>query len=128
VIIVPKRANNEGTIRKRPDGRWEARYTLGRDPGTGKQVQRSIYGDTQKEVRQRLQQVSTAIDEGTFVQPSKMTVGQWLEIWQNEYLGGVKPATVVTYSQQVRKSCVLAGRGTKALFLILYSLTIWANT
>lgn len=24
-----------GTIRQRPDGRWEARYTVGRDPGTG---------------------------------------------------------------------------------------------
>ncbi|MCL2810620.1 MAG: site-specific integrase [Clostridia bacterium] len=99
---MPKRANNEGSIRRRPDGRWEARYTLGRDPGTGKQVQKSIYGDTQKEVRQRLQQVATAIDEGIFVQPSKMTVGQWLDIWQKEYLGGVKPATVVSYGQQVK--------------------------
>jgi len=99
---MPKRASNEGTIRKRPDGRWEARYTLGRDPGTGKQVQRSIYGDTQKEVRQRLQQVSTAIDEGTFVQPTKMTVGQWLDIWRKEYLGSVKPATVISYGQQVK--------------------------
>lgn len=48
-------AQGSGTIRQRPDGRWEARYTVGRDPGTGKQIQRSIYGATQKEVRQRLQ-------------------------------------------------------------------------
>jgi hypothetical protein len=50
------RAKGEGTVRKRPDGRWEARFTIGRDPKTGKQIQRSVYGDTQKEVVARLQE------------------------------------------------------------------------
>ena len=27
-----KRANGEGNIRKRKDGRWEGRYTAGYDP------------------------------------------------------------------------------------------------
>ena len=34
---------------------WEARLTVGFDPGTGKQIQRSFTGKTQKEVRERLQ-------------------------------------------------------------------------
>ena len=51
-----RNAQGGGTIRQRKDGRWEARYTVGRDPGTGKQVQRSVYGSTQKEVRQKLAQ------------------------------------------------------------------------
>lgn len=46
-----KGAKGGGTIRQRPDGRWKARYTLGIDPGTGKQIQKSVYGKTQKEVR-----------------------------------------------------------------------------
>ncbi len=34
---MPKRrANGEGNIRKRKDGRWEGRYTVGHDPETGK--------------------------------------------------------------------------------------------
>ena len=33
---------------------WQARYTEGFDPGTGKQIQRSITGKTQKEVAQKL--------------------------------------------------------------------------
>ena len=34
---MPKRrANGEGNIRKRKDGRWEGRYTAGHDPETGK--------------------------------------------------------------------------------------------
>ena len=44
-------ANGGGTIRQRADGTWEARITLGTNPGTGKPVRKSIYGKTQKEVR-----------------------------------------------------------------------------
>ena len=47
---MTKGAKGGGTIRQRPDGLWEARYTLGIDPGTGKQIQKSVYGKTQKEV------------------------------------------------------------------------------
>ena len=97
-----RNAQGGGTIRQRPDGRWEARYTVGRDPGTGKQIQKSIYGKTQKEVRQLLQQATTAIDEGSYIQPSKMTVGKWLDIWLEEYTSNVKEHTRVTYETQVR--------------------------
>ena len=34
-------AQGSGSIRQRPDGRWEARYTVGHDPGTGKQIRKS---------------------------------------------------------------------------------------
>jgi len=75
---------------------------VGRDPGTGKQIQRSVYGSTQKEVRQKLAQAVAAIDNGTYTAPNKMTVGQWLDIWQRDYLGGVKPFTVLNYSQHIK--------------------------
>lgn len=97
-----RNAQGGGTIRQRPDGRWEARYTVGRDPGTGKQIQRSVYGSTQKEVRQKLAQITAAIDKGTYTAPTKMTVGQWLDIWQRDYLGGVKPATVTVYTGNIK--------------------------
>ncbi len=96
-----RNAQGGGTIRQRADGRWEARYTVGRDPGTGKQVQKSIYGKTQKEVRQKLQQVSVAIDEGIYTEPSKLTVKDWLKIWLKEYTGNVKPYTAYTYAIEV---------------------------
>lgn len=31
-----------------------------------------------------------------------MTVGEWLDIWQNDFLGGVKPMTVLNYSQHIK--------------------------
>ncbi len=95
-------AQGGGTIRQRPDGRWEARFTVGRDPGTGKQIQRSIYGSTQKEVRQKLAQAIAEVDNGTYQAPSKMTVGQWLDIWAAEYLNHVRPRTVEAYHCQIR--------------------------
>ncbi|MBQ7895430.1 MAG: Arm DNA-binding domain-containing protein, partial [Oscillospiraceae bacterium] len=95
-----KSANGSGTIRKRSDGRWEARYSLGFDPKTGKQIQKSIYGKTQKEVRQKLSKVSTEIDEGTYFEPSKMTLSQWLDTWLEEYSGDKKYLTVKGYKAQ----------------------------
>lgn len=107
--MARKSAAGTGTIRKKTVTRagkeysyWEARYTTGYDPGTGKQIQRSITGKTQKEVSQKLKAVTTAIDEGIYAAPSKMTVGQWLDIWTAEYLGGVKPSTVTSYKATVR--------------------------
>ena len=82
-----KNAKGGGTIRKRSDGRWEARYTLGIDPKTGKQIQKSVYGKTQKEVRQKLTAITAEIDDGTYIPPDKTTVEQWLTIWLKEYMG-----------------------------------------
>ena len=95
-------AQGGGTIRQRPDGRWEARYTVGRDPGTGKQIQRSVYGATQKEVRQKLQRAAVELDEGTYTPPSKTTVSQWLNTWVTEYTNTVKPSTAQGYRKTVR--------------------------
>lgn len=90
-----------GTIRKRADGRWEGRYTTGFDPKTGKQIQKSVYGKTQKEVRQRLTAFTAEIDDGTYREPCKMTVGQWLDIWLEDYQLGVKASTAFLYQRQV---------------------------
>lgn len=104
-----KAPNGAGTIRKKTVTRngkeytyWEARYTTGRDPGTGKQVQRSVTGKTQKEVSQKLKQLTASIDAGTYLEPCKLTVGGWLDIWVKEYLGGVKPRTVESYECQIK--------------------------
>ena len=45
--MAKKRANGEGSIRKRSDGRWEGRYTAGYDPETGKRIIRNVLGKTQ---------------------------------------------------------------------------------
>lgn len=107
--MARKSAAGTGTIRKKTVTRggkdytfWEARYTAGYDPGTGKQIQRSITGKTQKEVAKKLKEATAAIDAGTYTAPNKMTVAQWLDIWQAEYLGAVKPSTVISYKATIK--------------------------
>lgn len=107
--MARKAAAGTGTIRKKTVTRggkeytyWEARATIGYDPGTGKQIQKSFTGKTQKEVAQKLKAATAAIDEGTYTAPSKMTVAQWLDIWTAEYLGAVKPRTVDNYKGVVK--------------------------
>lgn len=102
--MARKAAAGTGTIRKKTkttNGKvytwWEARYTVGYDPGTGKQIQRSISGKTQKEVAKKLKEATAAIDAGTYIAPNKMTVGEWLDIWVKDYLGNVKPRTAESY-------------------------------
>ena len=54
--MAKRRANGEGNIRKRKDGRWEGRYTAGFDPDTGKRITRNVLGKTQTEVKQKLKE------------------------------------------------------------------------
>ena len=104
-------AAGSGSIRKRTvtrkDGTtrtfWEARYSLGLDPVTRKQRQKSITGSTQREVAQKLRAAVAAIDAGTYKMPCELTVGEFLDVWVKEYLVGCKPLTVKNYSEQVRK-------------------------
>lgn len=104
-----KSAAGVGSIRKKTVTRagkeytyWEARYTAGFDSGTGKQIQRSITGKTQKEVAQKLKAITASIDAGTYAAPCKMTVGEWLDIWVRDYLLNLKPLTLTIYSGQVK--------------------------
>ena len=82
---MPKRrANGEGNIRKRKDGRWEGRYTVGHDPETGKAIIKNVLGKTQAEVKEKLKK---AIEENVGIDYGRAktyTVGSWLEVWYGE--------------------------------------------
>lgn len=94
--------------RKRANGSWEVRVTLGRKPETGRQNQVSIYAKTQKEAVQMKQKVLVEWNEGVYTPPSKLTVKQWLEIWLAEYTGGVTDNTRVKYEADIRNHIIPA--------------------
>ena len=89
-----RRANGEGSIRKRDDGSWEARILI-----NGKS--RSIYGRTQSDVRKKLTEVRNDLDNDEYLEPNDTTLKEWLELWQDEYLEDVKQSTADRY-----KSCI----------------------
>ena len=108
-----RNANGAGSIRKkkiRRNGReyecWEGRVTVGFDPNTGHQIQKSVSGKTQKEVAQKLQEIAVEVSHGTYTMPSKMTVKDWLTIWTKEYMEDVKESTAFLYTRYVDKYIV----------------------
>ena len=98
-----RNANGMGSLRQKTvkgNTYWEGRYSV-IDPVTGKSVQRSISGKDQAEVYAKMIKAQTEINEGTYIEPSKMTVGEWLDIWLKTYLNGVRPYTILNYTQHV---------------------------
>ena len=83
---MPKRrANGEGNIRKRKDGRWEGRYTAGYD-ANGKVITKNVLGRTQAEVKDKLR---AAIEDSKKLDPVKAgsyTLEQWLKLWYSIYV------------------------------------------
>ena len=73
---------HKGHIRERSPGSWELRYGLGTDPATGKRrvVTTTVHGK-RKDADKALRGFLGAVDTGEHVDPSRMTVGQWLIIW-----------------------------------------------
>ena len=103
-----KGANGAGSIRKITTTRngkeytyWQGRYTEGYDACTGKQIQRSITGKTQKEVAQKLRQITAKIDAKTYVAPCKLSISEWMSIWAQDYLVGVKASTAYLYRRTI---------------------------
>ena len=76
--------------------------TIGTDPGSGKQIRKSFTGKTQKEVREKMQAAAVAVNEGQFFEPSKITLGEWLDIWLKDYTADKKYLTVKHYTAQVK--------------------------
>lgn len=106
---IKRAAHGSGTIRKKTVTRngqdytyWEARITTGYDTGTGRQKQRSVTGKAQKAVREKLQALAVEVNSGTYREPRRMTLGEWLDIWVENYLGACKPRTKQIYESDIR--------------------------
>lgn len=103
---MAKRGQGEGSISRRPDGTWWARITIGKTPD-GKQKRKAFYGKTRKEVQEKLTAALNDINNNSYLEPSKMTVKQWMYIWLKDYKKpSVKPKTYAAYEAHVRNHIV----------------------
>ena len=83
--MAKKRANGEGSIRKKPSGRWEGRYTQGIDPVSGRAIQKSVSAKTQAECKEKL---AKAIRENRGVplnHTGDYTAAEWCRLWFETY-------------------------------------------
>ena len=96
--MAKRRANGEGSIRKRSDGRWEGRYTAGRNPETGKPVYKNVLGKTQAEVKAKLKAAIESSADIDVMKAEQYTTGQWMDVWfENCAKIKVRPSSHQTY-------------------------------
>ena len=105
-----KRANGEGCIRQRKEGRWEGRYTAGYDLLTGKRIVKSVYAQTKKECAAKL---AKAISENLAPyyrcgkEVENWTVASWSLFWFETYCRpGLRPNTVNNYTNSIEKHII----------------------
>lgn len=96
--------------------------------GTGKQIQKSISGKTQREVARRLKEITTSIDTGTYLPSCKLTVGEWLNTWISEYTADWKPLTVCSYSKQIKKHLIPRLGAAKLEDLDTHTIQLFYNS
>lgn len=127
--MARKRAVNGSGLqpRLRKDGRWECRYQTGINPGTGKAIYKSAYGRTAEECAKKLRAATAEIDKGTYIDPPQMTLSQWLEVWQAEYLVDIKQSTLSQYASYIKNHIKPGLGGIKLAALKPHTIQIFYN-
>jgi integrase len=75
---VGKRGNGEGSITRRKDGLYMARYTVRTATGTKR---KALYGKTRAEVSEKLTKAMADRDGGLVFDADNLKVGEYLERW-----------------------------------------------
>ena len=92
---MQRNARGNGSIRQRADGKWEARCTID-------SKRRSFYGDKQSEVLKEMRAAQKSGDDGSYFEPKKVRLSEWLDIWLEEYVKpSNKPLTYSTYKSRI---------------------------
>src|SRR5437899_6365699 len=97
-----------GALRQRSPGSWELRWKE-QDPVTGTWKDRSTtFRGTKKQADAKLADILNAINGGTYVEPNKITVREFLERWLRDYVETVidKPKTCVYYKTIVKSHLI----------------------
>ncbi len=93
-----------GHIKKRSKDSWTIIVELGRDPITGKRKRhwQSLKG-SKKDAERELSKILTELDTGVYLKPAKITVGEFLEKWLEDYAStNVRPKTAQGYTNKIR--------------------------
>ncbi len=130
--MAKRRGNNEGTVLKRKkctkcnkiksssnddmlincsscgsilpnEFTWFTQATIGIDTKTGKSKRRSFYGKTRKEAVEKMQKALHEIKTGTYIEPTKYTLGKWIDYWLENYKKGeICESTYDSYESYIR--------------------------
>lgn len=93
---MKRNAKGVGSIRQRKNGKYEGRIIING-------VRKSFYANKQGDVIKAMRAAKKASDDGTYFEPTRLTVSKWLSLWLNEYVSpSVKPLTLAAYRSQCK--------------------------
>lgn len=103
---MSKRANGEGSVFRRSDGKWSAEVSYRDDTGALKR--RTVYGSTQAEARTKQRALREAIQNGAPIKPKPVTLHAWIETWISGSLAASdrRQSTIDLYTAVARKHLV----------------------
>ena len=100
--MAKRRANGEGNIRKRDDGRWEGRIVVGHKDG-GDPIFRYTHDNSQKGLVPKLRRMQDVYAGVELAEDCKLTLGEWLDLWIEEYAPATsRPSTLQGYRMYTR--------------------------
>ena len=97
-----RRPQGDGTIRKRSDGRWEARIIVGHK-NDGSPMYKSAFAKTQKSALKQLHQLIELYRDVDLTEDCRMTLGEWMDKWLDEYMiFTIRESTLDSYRAMVK--------------------------
>ena len=100
--MAKRRPQGDGTIRKRSDGRWEARIIIGHK-NDGSPMYKSAFAKTQKSALKQLHQLIDLYRDVDLTEECRMTLGEWLDKWLDEYMiFTIRESTLDSYRAMVK--------------------------
>ena len=100
--MAKRRPQGDGTIRKRSDGRWEARIIIGHK-NDGSPMYKSAFAKTQKSALKQLHQLLDLYRDVDLTEECRMTLGEWMDKWMDEYMiFAIRESTLDSYRAMVK--------------------------
>jgi len=98
------RANGEGTIYKRKDGKgWRGQLTYDYNPETGKPKRKNFSGKTKKDVQEAMARFKVDVLDGLNVVDVEITVEEWLDKWLHNFKSAkIRQSTIDNYGRYIR--------------------------
>lgn len=91
-----RRPNGDGMVRKRPDGRWEARIIVGHKED-GKPIYKSVFGKTQSEAMTKFYKLLETYRGVELNEDCLVNLNEWLDRWLCYQKDVVRPQTLNKY-------------------------------
>ena len=85
-----------GHIRKRGNG-YSVVVELPKDPVTGKRQQRWLTAKTKREAEKLLAQTQNELDRGTYIDPSNVSLAEYLSSWLDAIRNSVRPSSHIRF-------------------------------